>query len=73
MSAVGEGGSGLLVAAGAWVGIRVGDADIGVADRVGSIEKGKDADILILSGEPLSVTTRIEKVILNGKTVYAAD
>jgi imidazolonepropionase-like amidohydrolase len=46
---------------------------LGVADKVGSLEKGKDADILILSGEPLSVTTRIEKVILNGKTVYAAD
>jgi len=44
-----------------------------VADKVGSLEKGKDADILILSGDPLNVTTRIEKVILNGKTVYTAD
>lgn len=43
---------------------------LGVADRVGSLEKGKDADIVILSGEPLNVTTRVEKVILNGKTVY---
>jgi imidazolonepropionase-like amidohydrolase len=43
---------------------------LGVADRVGSLEKGKDADIVILSGDPLNVTTCIEKVILNGKTVY---
>ena len=43
---------------------------LGVADRVGSLEKGKDADIVVLSGEPLNVTTRVEKVILNGKTVY---
>ncbi len=46
---------------------------LGVADKVGSLEKGKDADILILSGDPLEVTTRIEKVILNGKTVYKAE
>ena len=43
---------------------------LGVADRVGSLEKGKDADIVVLSGDPLKVTTRVEKVILNGKTVY---
>lgn len=43
---------------------------VGVADRVGSIEKGKDADLLILSGDPLSVTTRIEKVIINGRIAF---
>jgi imidazolonepropionase-like amidohydrolase len=46
---------------------------LGVADRVGSLEKGKDADIVILNGDPLNVLTRVEKVILNGKTVYAVD
>jgi imidazolonepropionase-like amidohydrolase len=46
---------------------------LGVADLVGSIEKGKDADLVILNGCPLNVTTRIETVILNGKTVYMAD
>ena len=46
---------------------------LGIADKVGSLEKGKDADILILSGDPLKVTTRIERVILNGKTVHKAD
>jgi len=43
---------------------------LGVADRVGSLEKGKDADILILSGNPLAVTSRIKRVILKGETVY---
>jgi imidazolonepropionase-like amidohydrolase len=46
---------------------------LGVADKVGTLEKEKDADILILSGDPLKVTTRIEKVILNGNTVYKAE
>jgi imidazolonepropionase-like amidohydrolase len=46
---------------------------LGVADRVGSLEKGKDADILILSGDPLAATSRIERVILNGETVYKTD
>ncbi|MBC8217054.1 MAG: amidohydrolase family protein [Planctomycetes bacterium] len=46
---------------------------LGVADRVGSLEEGKDADIVILNGDPLNVKTRVEKVILNGKTVYTAD
>lgn len=46
---------------------------LGVADKVGTLEKGKDANILILSGDPLKVTTRIEKVILNGKPVYKAE
>ncbi|MCJ7675397.1 MAG: amidohydrolase family protein [Sedimentisphaerales bacterium] len=43
---------------------------LGVADRVGSLEKGKDADILILSGNPLAATSRIKRVILNGQTVF---
>jgi len=46
---------------------------LGVADRVGSLEKGKDADILILSGDPLVPTSRIERVLVNGKTVYQVD
>ncbi len=42
----------------------------GVADRVGSLEVGKDADLLILSGDPLEMTTHIEKVLVNGQVVY---
>ncbi|MCP4455047.1 MAG: amidohydrolase family protein [Planctomycetes bacterium] len=55
-------------------GITLTPAEIlGVADRVGSIETGKDADLLVLSGDPVSSTTRIERVIINGKTVYPGD
>jgi len=46
---------------------------LGVADRVGSLKAGKDADLLVLSGDPLAATTRIDRVLINGKTVYQAD
>jgi imidazolonepropionase-like amidohydrolase len=38
----------------------------GVADRVGSIELGKDADFAIYSGHPLKVQSRVEQVYING-------
>jgi imidazolonepropionase-like amidohydrolase len=41
-----------------------------VEDRIGSIEQGKDADLVILSGEPFDFRSRVEKVIVNGKVVY---
>lgn len=43
---------------------------IGVDDRVGSIEKGKDADLLILDGDPLHYKTFVQVAIVNGKVVY---
>jgi imidazolonepropionase-like amidohydrolase len=39
-------------------------------DRLGSIDTGKDADLVILSGEPFEFTSRVEKVIVNGKVVF---
>jgi len=42
----------------------------GVADSVGSIEPGKDGDLLILSGDPLQITSRVEKVIIRGQVVH---
>lgn len=42
---------------------------IGVADRVGSLEVGKDADIVIADGSPLVSTTIIRKVLIDGKIV----
>lgn len=42
---------------------------IGVEDRVGSIEIGKDADIVICDGSPFEVSTKIEKVLIDGKVV----
>jgi len=43
---------------------------IGVADRVGSLEVGKDADVVIFSGYPFDYRTVAEVVIINGEVVY---
>ena len=43
---------------------------MGVGDRVGSIEEGKDADILILDGDPLHYSTFVITAVINGKVVY---
>ncbi len=43
---------------------------LGVSDRVGSIAPGKDADLLILGGDPLSVKTWVERVYVNGELVH---
>jgi imidazolonepropionase-like amidohydrolase len=43
---------------------------LGVAERVGSLEPGKDADLLILDGPPLSVKTWVERVYVNGEMVF---
>jgi imidazolonepropionase-like amidohydrolase len=38
-------------------------------DRIGSLEQGKDADLLVLDGEPLATTTRVLYVISGGELV----
>ena len=44
-----------------------------VGDRTGSLTVGKDADFIILSGDPLSVYTRIEETWIEGKKVFDLD
>ena len=39
-------------------------------DKVGSLEKGKDADFIILSGDPLSVYTTVEQTFVEGNRVF---
>ena len=39
----------------------------GVADRLGSIETGKDADLVIWSGDPFELTTIAESVFIRGR------
>ncbi|MHC4205384.1 MAG: amidohydrolase family protein [Planctomycetota bacterium] len=43
---------------------------LGVADRIGSLQVGKDADIVILSGHPLDSFSQVEMVLIEGKTVF---
>lgn len=44
---------------------------LGVDDRVGSIEKGKDADLVIFDGIPaLDTNANVQYTIINGKIVY---
>lgn len=43
---------------------------IGVADRVGSLEVGKDADIVLTAGDPLYTDSTVKAVFINGSLVY---
>ena len=42
---------------------------LGIDNCVGSIEIGKDADIVICNGCPMNITVKPEAVFLNGKRV----
>ncbi len=47
-----------------------GPAEIlGVSGRVGSLEEGKDADLVVLTGEPLNSLSKVEIVFVNGLKV----
>ena len=41
----------------------------GIEDRVGSLEIGKDADIVIFSGHPFDYKTKVDYTIIDGKVV----
>lgn len=43
---------------------------LGLGKRVGSLEVGKDGNVLLFSGEPLSVTSWVERVVIEGREVY---
>lgn len=44
----------------------------GIADRVGSLETGKDADIVITDGSPFEVSTNIKYVLIDGDIIDGA-
>ena len=45
---------------------------IGVADRVGSLEVGKDADVVITNGCPFEVLTEVKAVFIDGARIEQA-
>jgi imidazolonepropionase-like amidohydrolase len=45
----------------------------GVSDRVGAIRAGMDADLVVFSGDPLRLDSRVLAVYIDGIRVYSAD
>ena len=43
---------------------------LGIEARVGSIEVGKDADLVLLSGDPLSALSRVELTLIDGEVEF---
>jgi imidazolonepropionase-like amidohydrolase len=43
---------------------------LGVADRIGSIEPGKDADLVVFDGDPLHYLTRVDLAFVGGRLLY---
>lgn len=46
---------------------------LAIEDRVGSLEAGKDADIVIWSGDPLSTMSRAETVFVDGREYFSLE
>jgi imidazolonepropionase-like amidohydrolase len=45
----------------------------GAADRVGSLQAGRDANVVVWSGDPFEFTTRAVAVLVHGRPVLAPD
>lgn len=63
-----------LAPAAAWRGLTSGAAQIlGVGDRIGSLERGREADIVLWSGDPLELASTVEAVYVDGVCVIGAE
>jgi imidazolonepropionase-like amidohydrolase len=53
--------------------ITINPAEIlGIEDRVGTIEVGKDADLVLMSGHPFELDAQVEYTFVEGKVAYKA-
>ena len=43
---------------------------LGLGNEIGSLEKGKLGNVVLFSGDPLSITSWVEHVVIEGKPVY---
>lgn len=43
---------------------------LGLGKQVGSLEVGKAANVLLMTGDPLDVTSQIHKVVIDGAVIY---
>ena len=46
---------------------------LGVADRVGSLEPGKDATLIVTNGDPLETATHVQQAFVQGPKVDLSD
>lgn len=46
---------------------------LGLQERLGKIEEGYDADIVVYSGDPMDIMARVVLTIIDGKLVYVND
>ena len=60
-----------MTRSGALAALTLANAKIlGLAQRLGSLEVGKDADFILLSGDPLSTYTHVEQTWIEGRKVF---
>ncbi len=43
---------------------------LGVAERVGSLAPGRDADFVVLSGRPLEISSRVQRTYIDGRPAF---
>ena len=54
----------------AYKSVTINPAEIlGIDDRVGSLDSGKDADLVVYSGDPLDIAANVEAVYISGEKI----